>query len=120
MFDIYQGFLWLTFNPPHKLKTHQSFLLTEGIDRFQVGVTVQRVGVHAVLKGLHFLNNFLQRRVFDAHVIYGVEHRNAIWETLLHLLQTKCLEGKKRKEQAFSVSVGVLPALCFKMAAFYT
>lgn len=57
---------------------------------------MQGVGVHAVLKGLHFLNNFLQGRVFDAHVIDGVEQRNAIWETFLYLLQTKCLEAKKQ------------------------
>lgn len=77
--------------------SHHSFLLTERIHRFQVGITVHGVGVHAVLKGLHFLNNFLQCRVFDAHVIHGVEQRDTIWEAFLHLLQTKCLEGKKRK-----------------------
>lgn len=57
---------------------------------------MQGVGVHAVLKGLHFLNNFLQGRVFDAHVVDGVEQRNAIWETFLYLLQTKSLEAKEQ------------------------
>lgn len=68
-------------------KTHQSFFLTERIDRFQVGVAMQRVGVHAVLKGLHLLYDLLQCRVFNAHVIDGVEQRDAIWETILHLLR---------------------------------
>lgn len=87
----------LTFSWFHMTKTtisYQSFLLTKRINRFQVGVAVEGVRVHAVLEGLHLLNNFLQSRVFDAHVIYRVQKRNAIWETFLHLLRTKCLEKK--------------------------
>lgn len=64
---------------------------------------MQWVGVHAVLKGLHLLNNFLQCRVFDAHVIYRVEQRNAIWETLLHLLRhDKTVEGKEKKLKLYT------------------
>lgn len=48
---------------------------------------MQRVGVHAVLEGLHLLYDLLQCRVFNAHVIDGVEQRDAIWETILHLLR---------------------------------
>lgn len=85
----------LTFSWFHVTETvsYQSFLLTERINGFQVGVTVEGVRVHAVLEGLHLLNDFFQSRVFDAHVIYRVEKRNAIWETFLHLLRTKCVEG---------------------------
>lgn len=89
--SVRKGLTFIRFIFPH-----QSFLLAERIDRFQVGVAVQGVGVHAVLKGLHFLNHFLQRRVFDAHVIYWVEQRNAVWETFLHLLQAECLWWKEK------------------------
>lgn len=95
-----------TFEDPSNGKTHQSFLLTEGVRSFQVGVAVHGVGVHAVLEGLHFLNHFLQLRVFDAHVVDGVEQRQAIWETFLHLLQTKCFEGKRVKRGFPSSSTG--------------
>lgn len=80
------------------MDSHHGFLLTEGIRRLQGGVAVQRVRVQAVLKGLHFLNNFLQGRIFDAHVIHGVEQGNAIWETFLHLLQTERLEGREERK----------------------
>lgn len=69
--------------------SHQRFLLTESVDGFQVGIAVQGVRVHAVLKGLHLLDDFLQGLVFDAHVVHGVQQGNPVWETFLHLLESK-------------------------------
>ena len=66
---------------------HQGFPLTQRVGRLQVGVAVERVGVHAVLEGLHLLDHLLQPRVFDAHVVHGVQHGNAVRETLLHFLR---------------------------------
>lgn len=80
---------WLTFASP---QTHQGFPLAQRVDRLQVGVAVQRVRVHAVLEGLHLLDDLLQRRVFDAHVVDGVQQGNPIRETLLHLLRRETLQ----------------------------
>lgn len=71
--------------------THQSFPLAQRVDRLQVGVAVQRVRVHAVLEGLHLLDDLLERRVFDAHVVDGVQQGNAVGEALLHLLRARYL-----------------------------
>lgn len=75
----------LTFASP---ETHQGFPLAQRVDRLQAGIAVQRVRVHAVLEGLHLLDDFLQCRVFDAHVVDGVQKGNAVRKTLLHLLHT--------------------------------
>lgn len=74
---------------------------------------MQRVRVHAVLKSLHLLDDFLQRRVFDAHVVYGVEQRDAIRETLLHLLKD---EVKKREgNNSDNAEVYQFQYICFNM-----